>query len=378
MDMEFYSAGAGMWNNVFAVPSDVVDKYIKLAGAVQLKVLLWLLRNNCRQEKITAEIIATALNMSPIDVKDCMEFWISVGVLNKYSNLDNELEANKVEQETVAVLPTPFKPKENNIIENITQKAESVVNEVKAEMQSYTPPSRTITRVSKPDSVEVAQRLAQDDDYAVLIGEAEKVLARPLTNNDTATLLLLHDNDGLPYEVITMLLYFAKSENKLKMKYIETVGREWGDAGIDTLEKAEEKMAEITASRECWAIARSAFGLKGGTTPTRKQTDYAETWIKKWGFDETMLHIAYENCMNSRGEFRLDYINGILRNWHTDGIVTEKDLADRKWEWNDEQMKFQSKQSASKKSAQFSKTKTESKAETSYNIDAFNEFDVFE
>lgn len=374
--MEFYSSGAGIWNSVFAVPSEVVDKYIKLAGAVQLKVLLWLLRNNCRQEKITAEIIATALNMSPIDVKDCMEFWISVGVLSKYNDLGNELEVAEIEQENVVIPPTQFKPKEYNIMQSISKKAESVVNEVKAEMESYTPPSRTMTRPSKPDSVEVAQRLAQDDDYAVLIGEAEKVLARPLTNNDTATLLLLHDNDGLPYEVITMLLYFAKSENKLNMKYIESVGREWGDAGIDTLEKAEEKMAEITASKECWAIARSAFGFKGNTTPTRKQIEYAETWIKKWGFDEIMLRLAYENCVNSRGEVNLSYINGILRNWHSDGVVTEKDLADRKWDG--EQVKLQPNQSVNKKVQPYNKAQKLSKTETSYNIDAFKEFDIFE
>ena len=46
--MEFYICGNGVWSSVFAVPSDVVDKYIKLAGAAQLKVLLWILRNNCK------------------------------------------------------------------------------------------------------------------------------------------------------------------------------------------------------------------------------------------------------------------------------------------------------------------------------------------
>ena len=81
--MEYYTTGAGIWGNVFAVPSDVVDKYIKLAGAAQLKVLLWLLRNNDRRQQITANDIGAALNMNPIDVKDCMEFWISVGLFSK-------------------------------------------------------------------------------------------------------------------------------------------------------------------------------------------------------------------------------------------------------------------------------------------------------
>ena len=35
-----YKLNLGSWNSVFAVPSDIVDKHLKLAGAVQLKVLL--------------------------------------------------------------------------------------------------------------------------------------------------------------------------------------------------------------------------------------------------------------------------------------------------------------------------------------------------
>ena len=40
-----YSLDAGAWNSVFAVPSSVVDKYIKLADGASLKLLLYLLRH---------------------------------------------------------------------------------------------------------------------------------------------------------------------------------------------------------------------------------------------------------------------------------------------------------------------------------------------
>ena len=40
-----YSLNAGEWNSVFAVPSSVVDKYIKIAGGNSLKLLLYLLRH---------------------------------------------------------------------------------------------------------------------------------------------------------------------------------------------------------------------------------------------------------------------------------------------------------------------------------------------
>lgn len=377
--MEFYSTGAGAWNSVFAVPSDVVDKYIKLAGAAQLKVLLWLLRNNCRREKITANDIATALNMNPIDVKDCMEFWLSVGLF--CTNDDNSPEVVAVNSAPVSskVSTTPqfesLKDKDSQKMynnHNVELHALNVTDEIKNNMDSYTPPSRTIARAQKPDSVEVAQRISQDDGFAILVDETEKILGRPLTNNDTSTLLLLHDSDGLPYEVITMILYFAKAENKMKMKYIEALGREWGDSGIDTIEKAEEKINDIMMAKESWSIACSAFGLKNNSTPTKKQTEYADIWINKWGYDEAMLHTAYETCMNSRGEFNLSYINGIIRKWHSEGILTEKDLADSK------RSRENNKEFNRKNSENISSAKTEKSNNTSYDINAFKDFDIFE
>lgn len=169
-----------------------------------------------------------------------------------------------------------------------------------------------------------------------------------------------------------MILYFAKAENKMKMKYIEALGREWGDSGIDTIEKAEEKINDIMMAKESWAIACSAFGLKNNNTPTKKQTEYADIWINKWGYDEAMLHTAYETCMNSRGEFNLSYINGIIRKWHSEGILTEKDLADSR------RNRENSKEFNKKSNENTYSSKTEKSANTSYDINVFKDFDIFE
>ncbi|MBQ2444670.1 MAG: DnaD domain protein [Clostridia bacterium] len=388
--MKYYETGSGIWGSVFAVPTDVVDKHIKLAGATQLKVLLWLLRNSSRRENITANDIAAALNMNPIDVKDCMEFWYGVGLfknedtakevqisserLSEVEFSDDSDEIHKEDNSEKEKKETEYIPYENPKVS--TDRG----SEIKAAAESYVPPRRTIARAQKPDSVEVAQRIANDDDFAVLIEMTEQLLARPLTNNDSSTLLLMHDSDGLPYEVITMILHFAKSENNLKMRYIEKLGREWGDAGIDTLEKAEEKINSIMQTKEAWNIVCSAFGLNTGvmSAPTSKQTEYAELWINKWGYGKDMLRNAYETCMNNRGEFNLSYINGIIRRWHSDGILTEKDLADSKRERETAQKNGAEspyKNTRTEKSSTPAKT---SSSNTSYTIDAFKEYDVFE
>lgn len=373
--MEFYSTGAGAWGNVFAVPADVVDKYIKLAGASQLKVLLWLLRNSCRRENITANDIAAALNMDPIDVKDCMEFWLNVGLFHKNSSTGITSEAvTETHQEIPQSYTEPVQaPAEYNDV-TLNSMATAAISEIKNNMENYTPPSRTIARVEKPDPVSVAQRVSVDDGYAILLQEAETILGRPLTHNDSSTLLMLHDSDGLPYEVITMILYFAKSENKIKMKYIEALGRDWGDAGVDTIEKAEEKISEIMSTKEAWYIASTAFGLKNAGTPTKKQLEYADLWVNKWGYDDAMLRVAYETCVNSRGEFNINYINGIIKKWHTDGILTEKDLADSKRNREISRNNNQTSNINNKPKAKNNKKSDD----TSYDINAFKDFDIFE
>ena len=74
-----YKLNLGCWGSVFAVPSDVVDKYIKIAGGSSIKVLLFFLRHS--GEQVTDEIIANALSMNCEDVNDSLSFWKQVGLM---------------------------------------------------------------------------------------------------------------------------------------------------------------------------------------------------------------------------------------------------------------------------------------------------------
>ena len=100
-----YNINLGGWNSIFAVPSDVVDKYIKIASGSNIKVLLYFLRH-CG-ELLNDEIIATALSMNGEDVKDALSFWAQVGPLTKshgvYSPLQAVPEAARPQEKEPAV-----------------------------------------------------------------------------------------------------------------------------------------------------------------------------------------------------------------------------------------------------------------------------------
>ena len=83
-----YSVNHGAWNAVFAVPSSLVDQHIRLAGALQLKVLLWVLRH--AGERFTPEMIAEAVGASAADVRDAMQYWTITGLLSETAAQDDD------------------------------------------------------------------------------------------------------------------------------------------------------------------------------------------------------------------------------------------------------------------------------------------------
>ena len=76
-----FQMNLGEWNSVFAVPASLVDSHMRLAGAVQLKVLLWCLRH--AGEETSAQAMAEAIGASPADIRDAMQYWVQTGLLRE-------------------------------------------------------------------------------------------------------------------------------------------------------------------------------------------------------------------------------------------------------------------------------------------------------
>lgn len=74
-----YTLHMGPWSSVFAVPTALVDRYIKLAGKEQLQVLLWMLRHG--GEAVQPDLLAQALGMSLDSALDALDYWVQEGLL---------------------------------------------------------------------------------------------------------------------------------------------------------------------------------------------------------------------------------------------------------------------------------------------------------
>lgn len=337
-----FSINLGNWNSVFVVPTAIVDKHIKLAGAAQLKVLLCALRH--AGDNLSIENIAKALSMHPADVKDSMQYWIETEVLTisedciiPGTNKDKK-SPKSIETPECTVLKQNLEINNDNSIE-------------------HKPKSRPLSRKLKPDSLYTAERINNDPEIKYLTQEAQVILGRPISNGDCATLLMLHDNDGLPIQVIIMILQYAVGIGKSNMKYIEKIAISWANEEIDTIEKAEKKIISLNEHQKAWNTVEKIIGIER-RSPTLKEDEFSNRWINEWKFNESMIREAYDRCVDSKGKYIASYMDSIIKRWHNLNIHSIEQA-------NKERLKIKSK-------------KYDNKRTPSYNIEEYEKYSIFD
>ena len=296
----------GAWRSVFAVPSKIVDEGLKFADGVKLKVLLYVLRNSDSELDLNEISKATGVNVT--DIPEALDYWVSREVLQKndseYAPVDSKKELKS----------------DNDSVKEI-KSVETISKDVEDQKQRL-----VVTKPQKPDYVFTSQRLAVDEDLKILVGEAQTMLGKTLSNSDIATLLMLKDTCGLRLDVILMLIQYCVSIDKGNMRTVEKIGISWADAGINSVEAADNRIAQANHSSKCFSIVSSVFGLKNVGSPTKKQLEYSTKWVGEWKFSPEMLREAYERCVDSKGELKFNYIDGILKKWDAQGIKNMEDL----------------------------------------------------
>ena len=325
-----YKVNFSAYNTVFTVPTEIVDKHIKLAGSAQLKVLLWMLRH--ASDEYDIKQLSSALGLAPADAVDAMQYWIEQGILIKNG-------------ESSAAEPA----------ERIGTKGAERKEE---ESPKRTEPLSPLPPVSNPTTEDIAKRGEESPEIRYLFSEAQVKLGRTIGYGDQSTLLSLHDHYGLPVEVILMLIEYAASEGKTGTAYIGSVGRNWAENEIDTLEKAEEKISQLKSTHKIWKKFKDLTGISN-PKPTAKQEDFLLRWTKEWKFSVDMIYIAYEEMANHTSRISFPYMNKVLENWHANNISTPEQV-------ENEQEKY---------SKNNDKDKKESKA--SYDLDEFERMSLY-
>ena len=176
---------------------------------------------------------------------------------------------------------------------------------------------------------DIAQALEdKSSTFPVLADEVERRLGKRLSAADLRNLYTLYDHLALPAEVILMLVGWCVEEVERKygpgrkpfLSQIRKEGFLWAQLGIDTMERAEERIQKLTRLR-----SREAEVLRLLDIPLRPLVEREKAYVAAWddmGFDDEAIRMAYERTVLKKQSMDWSYMNGILRRWHEKGLHT--------------------------------------------------------
>ena len=176
---------------------------------------------------------------------------------------------------------------------------------------------------------DITQALAEErSTFPALVGEVERRLGKRLSTADLKNLYTLYDHLALPAEVILMLVGWCIDETARKygpgrkpfLSQIKKEGFSWARLGVDTMERAEERIAALTRLRGREGEVLRLLDISPRPLVQREK-DYIAAW-DGMGFDDEALRMAYERTVLKKQSMDWGYMNGILRRWHEKGLHT--------------------------------------------------------
>lgn len=288
-----YAVENGMWRAVFAVPNDIVDLHLKLCGEVPLKVLLALLRyNGGLDESSLAAVVGKPVTV----IREAVEYLVSEGIISGG------------EKSPVARL-------------EYTEEADA-----DAETKAPARRERKITTAAPTERRrllrdEINQLADNDEAIAWLLQEAQQVLGKTLGASATETIVSLYSYYDMKPDLIMMVLQYCKGIDKTSMPYIEKIAASWVENEIRTHEQAEREIQRLNQMWTSEGRIKSAFGIYDRSLVPNERK-YIPVWLEDYGFDIPLIRLAYERAVEAKGKLSFPYINGILTNWHKNGIKT--------------------------------------------------------
>ncbi len=288
-----YSVNMGHWCSVFAVPTDIIDKYIKTASGSAIKVLIFLLRYS--GNIFDSEKIASETGLTNDEALNALNFWKQAGFIN--NTLGGFSDSRQ--QNTPAAQFDSIK-------------------------KDFSVPQNSINYILKPD--EIAEKLEKDNETREYFKMAVLCFQHELTYQEQKCLLWMNDVLGLNTDVCLQLISYCASIKKLSPQYINTLAIDWEKRNIDTCELAKEEIARLNELKSLRSKFLGILGLDNRPI-TKKEDELITHWIEL-GHSEELVNFAYERTVNAIGNRSLPYMAKILDNWYAKGLHSVSDVTD--------------------------------------------------
>ena len=283
-------------NGAVAVPTDIIDKHLKLAPVASFKVLLFILRNPDGTE--SAEQIAACTGLPEGEVNDCLTYWQSYGVIR----LDGTKNPEKVQEASG----------------NAKSPCQVAVPEAPKPAKA---PVKALP-VKKPTPREIAMRLKEEPELTIIYNEAQMILGT-FGYDTQALILMIYDYYGFPPEVIITLLQHQKCEGKTSSAAIKSRAEDWAKRGIDTLEVVEKELLSLEKIKGMYDEIKETAGLDSAV-PTPRVAKFLRDWAVNWECNSRLVRYALEQSNKT-----LSDANKLLKKWAASGITEPEQVQEK-------------------------------------------------
>jgi DnaD and phage-associated domain/DnaD and phage-associated domain len=276
------------------VANEFVDRYMAAANGEYVKVYLYLLRH--QQETVDISRIADALDHTESDVRRALAYWEKLGVLRT--------------------------EKENKTVVIRGEGEEGQEADARTPLEEAQPAMRMAS--GRPHySQDQVNGLADDGDFTQLLYIAQKYMNKVFTARECEVFAYLYDGLHMSAELLEYLVEHCVQGGHTSIRYIETVGLNWQERGLNTVEAARAYASGFT--KDSFAVMR-CFGLTD-RKPGDAEKKMIEKWFSQYGFTRELVLEACNRTMEATHSPSFRYADKILAEWKKAGVRTMQDVA---------------------------------------------------
>lgn len=260
------------------------------ADAVQLRVLLWLASDLSLSGK--PKQLAKLADCDVASVNAALSFWTERGILV------SEGAAVPAMATVTETVEKPRKPKRE-----LLRRAD--------ELPNYT-------------TTEITELMEKRASVRTLINEAQQIIGKMFNPSDVNIMIGMLDYLGMSEESILTVLAYCKQIGKTNLRAIEKFAYTLVDRGITEPAALEEEFRLLEAVRSFEGEVRRLFGMKERALTT-KESRQLRQWAA-FGYDVEIVRRAYELTVQATQKASVDYANGILERWNSEGLKTAAEI----------------------------------------------------
>ena len=197
------------------------------------------------------------------------------------------------------------------------------------------PEPEVISDIPAYKTEDILRRLREDDRFAAVLAETEKVMGKPVSSPDLRILFGIYDHLGIPSEVLLLLINYCgmlfdrkyKGQRRPTIRSIQNEALLWVNNEIMTVDSAEQYMERQNERGIELAKIKELLGIRGREL-VKSEAEKINAWLDM-GFREDTIRIAYERTVTNTGSMKWNYMDKIIRSWKEKKLFTPEDIAEK-------------------------------------------------